>query len=301
MQRTTKAAIALAVISPVLAELFSANSPASTFFNPLFLAVQLLSYGIPVLIIRELSLKWKLGFSGIFLLGLAYGIFNEGLLAATFLAQGRALLTFSTYARFGGVNYGWAVYVSVWHALHSILYPIALTYVLYPDVANTPWLSNRTFKIFAWIAVLGTFVTFLAPHKYPAGAFFAFWLAIVALIVTAKHLPGFIERRQISGGARWGILLAGASTILLSLALMDMPSLRAPFAVYICTFAVLLIAVVYFLKKRGWLSMPAFAVFAVGDYIAFGIFAMATGLPEVIAVNAVIIALLLWVARSAAL
>ena len=37
------------------------------------------------------------------------------------------------------------------------------------------------------------------------------------------------------------------------------------------------------------------------DYIAFGIFAMATGLPEVIAVNAVIIALLLWVARSAAL
>ena len=76
--------ITLALLSPVIAELLSGSSPPLEFFNPFGFILLVGLYGCGVIIVRELSIRWKKGWGSILLLGAVYGIIEEGLAVKSF-------------------------------------------------------------------------------------------------------------------------------------------------------------------------------------------------------------------------
>src|SRR5712692_8565093 len=83
--RCSRALVTLIVIAPVLTEIVSGNMPAHALLNPRTAGFLFLAYSFPIVVIREVVVRRRLPVSGVFLLGLAYGILNEGLLAQTLI------------------------------------------------------------------------------------------------------------------------------------------------------------------------------------------------------------------------
>ena len=61
----------------ILAEILSGNTPITKLFNPVDLFFLVLAYGVPVMLIWEYKVRYSLSLASIFLIGIAYGIFNE--------------------------------------------------------------------------------------------------------------------------------------------------------------------------------------------------------------------------------
>ena len=97
-RRTVLPALFLLLIPGPLAEVLSQNVALLTFVQPVPFLLVTLTYGVPVLVIRELAVARKLNDAGLILLGLAYGILNEGVLAKTLtLSDGPPLQDFAGY------------------------------------------------------------------------------------------------------------------------------------------------------------------------------------------------------------
>ena len=145
MRSRLKPVVILILIAPFLTELLSNNLPPSVFFHPVvFLFLATIGYGFPLLLLRELACRKRMGIAGMICLGLVYGIINEGILAKTFyMAVGVPINTFTGYGRVLGVNVPWAILISVWHAFHALLYPIFITYYFFTDHRDEPWLSRK--------------------------------------------------------------------------------------------------------------------------------------------------------------
>lgn len=118
-----------------------------------------------MLVIRDTVVEWRLGIASIVMLGLAYGIYNEGIVAKTLLHAEVPVPSFNHYAFFGGVNFSWLVSILIWHACHSVLYPILLTFVLWPGTAEQLWLGRKTKICFLAISgLVGTLIFFVRRH-----------------------------------------------------------------------------------------------------------------------------------------
>lgn len=150
-----KPIIALIVLSPFLAEVLTGNTPITLFLHPVvFLLFVTAGYGFPVLIIRELFVRKKLHFYSLFLLGIIYGLWNEGLFAQTlFYPFHSPLESFGTYGLIGNVRIPFTLVISVWHAFYAVIYPIVVVHYFFPSYAHTPWISKKA----AWILGLASF------------------------------------------------------------------------------------------------------------------------------------------------
>ena len=74
------------------------------------MAMMTIGYGFAVLLLREQAVRMRAGGISILLLGLIYGIYNEGIIAKTFLrVHGVPIKTFDSYGLYEGVETGWAI------------------------------------------------------------------------------------------------------------------------------------------------------------------------------------------------
>ena len=189
----------LVLIAPLLTELLSTNVTLLQFavqpwLYPFFVT---LGYGIPVLLIRETALRWRLGVPGLCSLGLIYGIYNEGLWAKTFLlTQHMPVHEFEGYGVIAGIALPWALTISLWHALYAVVFP--LTIVLYhcPKELDLPWLGRKTYyallALIAGISLLPFFSSGKPPQGAPAGTVTQLGLYVAvsaALVLAAVALP----------------------------------------------------------------------------------------------------------------
>src|ERR1017187_695484 len=169
-----KPIVALLLVTPFLTELLSGSLPAPKFFQPqLFLFLATVGYGFPILLLRELAVRLQRGILGLLALGFVYGIFNEGIIAKTFyLATNVPVKNFDGYGYVGGIAIPWAITISIWHALHSFLYPIVAIYHFFPNHRETPWLNRREI---VWLAVptvvIGTLIFSHHGQDREAGRF----------------------------------------------------------------------------------------------------------------------------------
>src|SRR3974390_1926823 len=85
MTPKVKAFLTLVCCAPILTEIVSGNTPAHAFLDLRVAVFLVLAYSWRLLVIRELALRWRLSTLGIFVLGLAYGVVNEGLLVQTLI------------------------------------------------------------------------------------------------------------------------------------------------------------------------------------------------------------------------
>lgn len=175
-------ALFLFFLAPTIGELLSGSAPPVEFFNPLILLILSALYGSGAVLVRELALRWNKRWPTILLLGLAYGIIEEGLLVKSFFDPDWVDLgILGTYGRLAGVNWVWSVSLTLYHATVSIAIPILLTELLYTDRRDEPWIGRRGMIglsiLLAAVVLFGALA--LAPYRPP---FIPYLFAIVATI-----------------------------------------------------------------------------------------------------------------------
>ena len=204
MEKTAKhknkkwALLFLVLLAPVMGELLSGSSPPNEFFTPFGFIVMTLLYGGGALLIREARVRWQLGWSIVFL-AIAYGILEEGLLMQSFFNHNHIdLEELAGYGMFLKCQWPWAIELTIYHATVSTLLPIMATDLLFPDLANEPFLKKpgiiSTIVLLALdTIVMAAFVIITyssVPHPYVPSALnlFVWTLITFALIYMSYRL-----------------------------------------------------------------------------------------------------------------
>jgi hypothetical protein len=282
MRSHWKPVIAVLLTAPFLTELLSGNLPFSAFFQPqnyLFLAT--VGYGFPIVLLREFAVRRHLGLAGLFLLGLAYGIFNEGILAKTFyLSANVPIGTFSGYGFTFGMEIPWAITISIWHALHSFIYPVVAISYFFPKDRETPWLTARAISCLAVpTAAIGAVVFLLPTKDHPAGNH-GLLILMLALMGLLLWLAARLGARAALGGPHKlrsrAFFLGALAFFLLLLVPILLTFVKVPLWFFYGYNLLLVSLILYLICHRRCLAINEVLLFAVGDDAAMAAFGLAT-------------------------
>jgi len=181
--------ILLVLGSPVIAELLSGNMSLDVFFSPLYFIFLTALYGSGALLLRELKVRWNKGTACLLLLGLAYGVIEEGIIFSIFFVEGKQLTV-------------------VYHAIFSITIPVLLVEMLAEHLSieeNERWLDNLGFGVCATIFI-GTVIIGIMFRVIEIGEpkpFFQYAVSIILasiLILIAHVLPsGIADNGKLIG------------------------------------------------------------------------------------------------------
>ncbi len=201
----SRPAVALFFLAPVFGELFSGSAPLNEFINPVTALGLALLYGSGAILIREWVVRRRKGWPSLLLLGLAYGIYEEGLVVRSFFdPQWMDLGPLATYGRVMGVNWVWAVHLTIYHAVVSIMVSIAFTEMLYPRLRHTPWVENPRWRWALWAALLVWLPLgkALAPYDAPDVWILVTWTVLLLLLLLARWAPNPPARAHPSSPPR---------------------------------------------------------------------------------------------------
>ena len=190
--------VALILLSPVIAEMLSGSSPPLEWLNPITPLLLIWLYGAGVLVMRETAVRWKTGWPSILLLGAAYGIIEEGLAVKSFFDPGwMDLGTLAWYGRWLDVNWVWAVWLTIYHAVVSIAIPIFLTEWIWPRIRGQPLTSRRGYiTAIGLLAGATVFINLLlTPYRPSVWHFLGAVGAVVVLVWAAKKYAGALWAR----------------------------------------------------------------------------------------------------------
>jgi hypothetical protein len=190
--------VTLFLLSPFVGEVLFGAVPLSRLPFGLLGLVGL--YGGGAVLVRELARSRRLGDSWTVLLGLAYGILEEGpVVQSLFDRHFRGLDFLGFYGHWAGVSWVWALFIVPYHAMFSIAIPILLTDLIFDERRDDRWLGPSGVLVVLAIflanalllAVLHTGL-FTARAPVTSIAANAAALLIVAAIVAAafKAKPG---------------------------------------------------------------------------------------------------------------
>ncbi len=144
----------LFVLSPLIGEIVGAALRFSYLTQPLRVAAILCFYGAGAVLVREAVQRRGHNGWGLLLLALAFAVLEEGLgLQTIFNPQGMDGET--VYGRAFEVNWMWAVVVTGYHAVWSIVIPIVLTHLLFPAKRHIVWLSRPMPGVFGGVFAVG--------------------------------------------------------------------------------------------------------------------------------------------------
>jgi hypothetical protein len=185
--------IALIVLAFGIPELLTGSTTVPGLVTSANLPLGLLLYGSGVVVVRESALRWRKGWAGILLLGLAYGIVEEGLATKTMInPSAGAAGGLGVYGHFLGVNWIFAVEIDLFHAIFSIALPILLIALLWPARQSQRFVSDRglvvALIVLAGMAALG-FAVFTRGYVPSLGVVTFLVGAIAALVALFFGVP----------------------------------------------------------------------------------------------------------------
>lgn len=268
-----KAILLLIFLSPILTEIITSSTPPTVFFNPATLAFSiLLVYGIPVLVIREFAVRYKLGLAGIFSIGITYGIFSEGLLAKTSILNNS--LPVGAYDQYGyifGISFPWTITISTWHALAAVSFPILITHILFPNEREKLWLNKKLTIILAALLLIFASMIFLDKSAPVAGTpiQLAILLALMfAGVLIAKFIPRKIITPEDSSTVNKKPIFLGLSIFLFTFVILSfIASQKLPVTLFFLVFGLGVWFYIRTLKIHSWLNAPHFMLFGIGFYM----------------------------------
>ncbi|MFI9591383.1 hypothetical protein [Nonomuraea sp. NPDC052265] len=184
------AALVLAGLTPVVAELMLGNPPLRQAW---LLLVWTPIYGAGTVLIRELVRRAGRGWGSVLLLGAAYGIVEEGL-ALQALTSPTLYGAAGWAPRVAGLNSAYTELNIPYHAVFSVALPILLADLLFPSLRHRPYLGRAGLAVTGVVFVLGVLLLrwtaafmdpgYLAPWPMLAGLL----LAVAVLAVTALRV-----------------------------------------------------------------------------------------------------------------
>lgn len=183
--------IALLFLGPILGELVSGHQTLFDFIHPLNFLLSALPYGCGAIICRELKVRWGKGWFSLVLLGIAFGLYEEAIVARSFWDPDWAELgALRDYSYWHGVTWTYAEVLIHFHLTISILSSVILAEIIYADRRHERWVSWRGFTgccvgLALWMPVLMV----INPFIPPVGGFMLAWLLIVGLGIAAWRLP----------------------------------------------------------------------------------------------------------------
>ena len=275
--QTKRAALFLLLATGPLAEVLSENVQLSTLLQPLPFFLVTITYGVPVLLIRELAVARKLDTLGLVLLGLAYGILNEGVLAKTLTQPGGAPLDdFAGYGQIGTLQGGWTIFMVVWHAPHSVLYPILMCRWLFPGSADRRWFASGRARWLLYpllLAVAGLYsLYFLNPVRSDAGVFIIYAVATLVLFGIALRFCSARDASPVTiRTPTVAPALVGAGMILFYVFQLSSPG-RIPFVVCLAISIAIILLLINRMRRAGWRPLPHLLLFGLGDDLTFSLF-----------------------------
>ncbi len=287
----TRKILVLMFMIPVLSELLSGSSTIVAMVNPIHLLIQVLSYGVPAVLIREYSIRWGLGLKGLLLLGIAYGILNEGVLAQTFSDNKNLLGELGSQYFIFGLHPFWVVFISVWHAFFAVLFPIFFVNKLYPG--QNLWLGKKSSIWFLIIVVLGMALGITVGDSNQA--IIATILIILFVILAKIQKVKIINQVSVTSlkpfwvGFTFILYLIGA--IILA------KVISFPLFVVYEFFGLFLFYRV--LKRYGLLGQGSLILFGAGAYVSLALFVIIIfPSPVVLLPNSVIIIWVIWFTKK---
>lgn len=98
-------ALALWLIAPIFGEILSGSTPLNEYISPVTSLILGMLYGSGAILIREMIRHWQKGWPNLLLLGMAYGIYEEGFVVRSFFdPDWMDLDILGVYGRAIGVN-----------------------------------------------------------------------------------------------------------------------------------------------------------------------------------------------------
>jgi hypothetical protein len=200
--------LALLLLAPSIPELLTGSTPITTlFYAPAFFALSFVGivalYGGGALLIREFVVYFHKGWASVLLLGAAYGIGEEGFAVHTFFEpSGPPVNALGQYGHAFGVNWLWALGLTIFHATYSIALPILLAGLIFPKERDVRWLDRGAVGVTAGVYLFIVVLFSLVVGHGPSPAAFALFLAIaLVLIALAAWVPKELLRPR-DGPAR---------------------------------------------------------------------------------------------------
>ena len=213
MKTSIRPVIMLAVLSPLTAEFLLGDqylagmSSAGAQVGMLISFIAL--YGMGALLIRELARRLRIGWAGLLLLALAYGIFEEGLITQTLFNPhylGHNLLA-PGHIDVLGIGAPWTIFVISLHVVWSICTPIAIIEAWHgrngrPD--TVPWLGRLAIVVCVIIFLLGAAAIGLISTVFASPPFLAdpVQLGVVAVLAAAAVVAAVRLRGRDHGSVQ---------------------------------------------------------------------------------------------------
>ena len=262
--------ITLLILAPLLGEMVSGSSPPSEYFQPITFLILTMLYGTGAVIIREVARRWKKGWISILLMGMAYGIFEEGVIVRSFFdSEWQDLGQLAVYGRWISVNWIWSIALTIFHAVVSISIPIAITELIFPKKKDALWLSKKELIIFIAIFLMNVLLGPLLGMKSTTAGIMASNISILGLVFLAYKWPAFSEKNMFGKAAsQWKIFFTGSLLMAgLIVGMWLFPLLSIP---WIITF--------FFLGGLPWIGIRLFSRLGANQWIEKQQWACVTGL-----------------------
>jgi len=164
------AALVLFLMPAISVELLSGNTPLAIYLNPMTFVTLNVVYGGALLLIRETVVRWGKGFASMLVLATGYGMVNEALGSKGFFDPhfySAVEFRLEGFGRWFGINVPWALDISIFHAVFSILVPLVIVSAIF--TGNERWIGNKLYAalLIALVAVTAfVFKHFSLPPYY---------------------------------------------------------------------------------------------------------------------------------------
>jgi len=211
----------------LLGELVSGHQSLFQFVNPISFVLLALPYGFGAILCREVMVRWRKGWVGLLLLALAYGIYEEALVARSIWDPHWAELgAIGDYSFWHGVTWTYAAVLLHFHVTVSIGASIVLAHLIHPNRRHDAWLSPSQLMLCAlglvlWMPAL----MLLHPFRPPAWALVVAVLSIACLVVLARqtHDPTMRAFPERSVPPVWYGVLAALNTTVVFVVVFMLP------------------------------------------------------------------------------
>ncbi len=186
MRRRVAPILTLLILAPVVAEILEGSTHLTNLF---VFPAQVGVYGCAALLIRAFVRSRHKGWIALLLLAIAYGLTEECVILQTSLTP--LFAAKHIYGRLLGVNWIYLLWAVGYESIWSIILPIQLTELLFPERRDDPWLGKAGLVIAAIVFLLASFFAWhlwmSALSKYAHGLHYQppLLTIVVALIVIA--------------------------------------------------------------------------------------------------------------------
>jgi hypothetical protein len=179
-------ALLILFLAPFFGEGLSGSTPPLDLLLPWNLAFMAALYGCGALVCREVSHRFGLGFRGLVLLGVAYGVWEEGLVDRYwFFPHFWESSGIGTYSVVWHTNVLLAVHLTVFHTAISICASVLVVERLAPSARDRPWVGRPALALAGLVLALTPVIYGEFDQHPPVPVLIATALLLLAVVASA--------------------------------------------------------------------------------------------------------------------